>query len=240
MKLAVNTLPPAILLGGRCITMSMARSLGRAGVPIYALNSPDAHVRHSRYCTLLRPRGGDDPASWSEFLRGEESEPFRGAVLLACSDAEVELLVQHRAELADKFLLDLADENQLRVMNKLNTYRIGQAAGLPLPGFWTPQNRDQMEELRGELPFPLLVKPLLAHKYRKRFTRRLVIAGDFEEALKGFRTAQAAGLDVMLVEMIPGPDDRLCSYYTYLDEQGTPQFHFTKRIIRRYPEVLGG
>jgi D-aspartate ligase len=40
---------------------------------------------------------------------------------------------------------------------------------------------------------------------------------------------------VLLMEKIPGPDDRLCSYYTYMDENGDPLFHFTKRIIRRYP-----
>ena len=39
--------------------------------------------------------------------------------------------------------------------------------------------------------------------------------------------------------MIPGPDDRLCSYYTYLDEDSRPLFHFTKRIIRRYPALRG-
>jgi predicted ATP-grasp superfamily ATP-dependent carboligase len=39
--------------------------------------------------------------------------------------------------------------------------------------------------------------------------------------------------------MISGPDDRLCSYYTYLDEESRPLFHFTKRIIRRYPLLTG-
>ncbi len=47
------------------------------------------------------------------------------------------------------------------------------------------------------------------------------------------------GVEVVLLEVIPGPDDLLCSYYTYLDEAGEPQFHFTKRIIRRYPEHEG-
>jgi len=41
------------------------------------------------------------------------------------------------------------------------------------------------------------------------------------------------------MEMIPGPDDRLCSYYTYLDENGDPRFEFTKRIVRRYPVNMG-
>jgi predicted ATP-grasp superfamily ATP-dependent carboligase len=42
------------------------------------------------------------------------------------------------------------------------------------------------------------------------------------------------------MEWIPGPDSLLCSYFTYLDEQGTPLFAFTKRVIRRYPTGMGG
>ena len=44
---------------------------------------------------------------------------------------------------------------------------------------------------------------------------------------------------MLLMEYIPGGDDRLCSYYTYLNEAGAPLFHFTKRIIRRYPAGMG-
>jgi predicted ATP-grasp superfamily ATP-dependent carboligase len=40
--------------------------------------------------------------------------------------------------------------------------------------------------------------------------------------------------------MIPGPDDKLCSYYTYLDEKGNNLIDFTKRVIRRYPMNMGG
>jgi hypothetical protein len=46
-------------------------------------------------------------------------------------------------------------------------------------------------------------------------------------------------MDMLLMEHIPGGDDRLCSYYTYLDENSEPQFHFTKRIIRRFPSGMG-
>jgi D-aspartate ligase len=38
---------------------------------------------------------------------------------------------------------------------------------------------------------------------------------------------------------VPGPDSRLCSYYTYLNEESEPLFDFTKRIIRRYPIYMG-
>ena len=49
----------------------------------------------------------------------------------------------------------------------------------------------------------------------------------------------AAGVDVLLMELIPGPDSDLCSYFTYIEEDGEALFHFTKRVIRRFPAGMG-
>src|SRR5207245_6512018 len=85
----------------------------------------------------------------------------------------------------------------------------------------------------------LIVKPLYSHLYQKRFARRLVIVRNLDELLAALHNAIDSGIDMMLVEMVPGGDDQLCSYYTYLDENGAPLFHFTKRVIRRYPAIRG-
>lgn len=237
-----TSLPPALLLGGGCNALSVARSLGRAGVRVYALNTADAYVLSSRYCKPLRlPDSGNDINAWGEYLLGPQSAPFHGSVLLACSDAELEYLAHNREALSRRYRLDLANpEAHLCVLNKLSTYRQAESAGLPLPRYWSPRTREEVEALRDTLPFPIVVKPLYSHAYRKRFTQKLVIAHSFDVVEKAVSTARAAELDVMLVEMVPGPDARLCSYYTYLDESGAPLFHFTKRIIRRSPPVFGG
>ena len=84
-----------------------------------------------------------------------------------------------------------------------------------------------------------MLKPLYAHQFKKIFEGKYLMARDFDELLAAYRQASEHGVEVVLLEVIPGPDDLLCSYYTYLDENGAPQFHFTKRIIRRYPEREG-
>lgn len=236
------SLPPAILLGGGCNALSVARSLGRSGVRVYALNTPEAYVCCSRYCQTIKPSGGgEDIRAWGDYLLGAGSASFHGAVLLACSDAELEFMAHNREALAARYRLDLASaEAHLCVLNKLSTYQKAQAAQIALPCYWAPRTREEVEQLRDILRFPLVVKPLYSHAYRKRFTQKLVIAHDFETVHKAVHSARIAGLDVMLVEMIPGPDSLLCSYYTYLDESGAPLFHFTKRVVRRSPPVFGG
>ena len=90
-----------------------------------------------------------------------------------------------------------------------------------------------------EYAYPLMIKPLHSHEFKRVHEGKYLMAADFDELLAACRRTHEHGVDVVLLEMIPGPDDLLCSYYTYLDENGAPQFHFTKRVIRRYPEHEG-
>lgn len=236
-----DPLPPAILLGGGVNALSIARSLGRMGVTVHALNEPTAEVRHSRYCRWVPlVSSGDQERDWADFLLGPESEPLRGAVVLSASDAGIQVLLRHRAALQDKFLLDESNPDaQQRMLNKLATYRAAVAAGVPTPRFWAVSTADEVRALRGELVFPLLVKPQISHRFEQRFGKKYLLAQSYDELLAAFEAMNGWGIEVLLVERIPGLDDRLCSYYTYLDADGHAHFDFTKRVIRRYPLSMG-
>jgi D-aspartate ligase len=231
--------PPVILLGGGANALSVARSLARAGVEVYAINEPTAYVRCSRACRWLDVRGRA-PDAWARFLVGPESERFRGAVLLACSDDGIEIIARHREALGARFLLDESNPAaQLSMLNKCRTYHEARASGVPTPRFWTAETRAEVRALRDDLVFPLIVKPHLTHVFEQRTGKKFVVVHDFDQLLRAHEVLGASGIETLLVEWIPGPDDRLCSYYTYLDREGTPLFHFTKRIIRRFPAGMG-
>jgi len=233
---------PVVLLGGDHGALSIARSLGVASIPVYVINDPDSEVRYSRFCRWVTlPTGGSTPESWAEYLLGRGSDYLRGAVLLAASDEAIEFIGEHRQPLSDKFRLDISNPVAQRCMlDKLCTYRAAQAAGIPIPGYWVADNREDVERLRPELVFPLVLKPILGHTYSRKFTSAYTVAANFEELLTAFEAVDCAGIRTFLVEMIPGPDDCLCSYYTYLDEHGNHLVNFTKRVIRRYPMNMGG
>jgi predicted ATP-grasp superfamily ATP-dependent carboligase len=236
---AGDALPSAIILGGGANALSIARSLGRAGIAVYAINEVTAYVRYSRYCRWLEVPG-DAPDSWARFLLGPESDRLRGGVLLACSDEAIAIIARHRPELSARFRLEESNPvAQLAMLDKLRTYQAAQAAGVPTPRFWAAQSREQVLALRDALVFPLIVKPQLTHLFERRSGQKFVVAGDFDQLLRAHEALGAAGITTLLVERIPGPDDRLCSYYTYLDRKSLPLFHFTKRIIRRFPAGKG-
>lgn len=233
--------PPAIVLGGGANALSVARSLGRRGVAVHAINDWSSYVRRSRYCRWVAlPDEGPREAVWSDFLLGPASDCLRGAVLLACSDEGIQCIANHRERLLEKYRLDDSDPVAQRAMlNKLATYQHALAAGVPTPRFWLARAAQDIAGLRGSLVYPLLVKPLYSHVFEQRFGQKFVIARGYDDLVAAFDKVRGAGIDAMLVEMVPGPDDRLCSYYTYLDESGQPLFDFTKRVIRRYPANMG-
>jgi predicted ATP-grasp superfamily ATP-dependent carboligase len=234
-------LKPAILLGGDANALSVARDLGRMNVPVHVINESDAVVRHSRYTNWIDvPRTGTLEQSWAAWLLSPAAEHLHGSVLLACSDAGLQVLIKNRPALQSRYLLDDAHvPAQTAMLDKLTTYEHAQSAGVITPRFWKTSTREQILALRDDLVFPLMVKPRLSHLFEAVFDRKHVIVDSFDQLLATFDTAAGAGMDTLLMEHIPGGDDRLCSYFTYLDENSDPLFHFTKRIIRRHPAGMG-
>jgi len=125
------------------------------------------------------------------------------------------------------------------MLDKLATYRAAAAAGVETPRFWSVASNEELSALCDSLVYPLLVKPKSSYAFTDRFKGKFFVAQNFDEVASGCSRIAEAGIECLLVEKIPGPDDLLCSYYTYLDEHGTPLFDFTKRIIRRNPPNMG-
>lgn len=232
-----------IVLGGNANALSIARSLGRRGVAVYLLGTP-AHLGRSRFCRRLRPprqaEHEEPPQAWLRMLVGPDLRRLHGGVLLAGSDEGLELIARNHDRLEPLYRLDLFEPREpLWMLDKLATYREARAAGVPTPRFWTPSDAEEVAALRDELVYPLLVKPLYSHRFQRRFRGKFVVVDDLEELLAAYRAVRASGVEVMLVERIPGPDSELCSYFTYVDEEGTPRLDFTKRVIRRHPVGMG-
>jgi predicted ATP-grasp superfamily ATP-dependent carboligase len=234
-------LPPAILFGGFFQTLQVVQSLAARSIVVYALNDRWNAARFSRLARAIRlPANVPYAQAATAFLTGSASDYLQGSVLLAAGDVELEIVGKHRDTLSDKFLLDLSNPcAQLIMLDKLATYRAAKEAGVATPRFWQVCREQDLYCLREELVYPLIVKPKVSHVFQKRFKVKFFVAEGFNQLLESYRIAKSADIGVLLVEKIPGPDCRYCSYYTYLDEEGNALFDFTKRIIRRYPMNMG-
>lgn len=235
-------LPPAVILDGDANALSIARSLSLLGIQVFAVGPKDSRVRHSRHIRWITtpPARGCDKG-WIEYLLGPKALFLHGAVLLPAGDAAIQTILKNREELAQRYLLEEMNPQARQCMlDKRSTYQAARSVNVPTPRFWLAKSREQIEALRDALVFPLLVKPLLSHVFEERYGRKFFVADSFDALRAVWDGVHETGIETMLVEWIPGLDDNLCSYYTYLDAQGEPLFHFTKRVIRRNPPGMGG
>ena len=236
---------PALVLGGRDNALSIARSLGARGVPVYlSTDATSDMIGRSRFCSrfFAYPTAEDAIPLWTELLLDQPNGDLDGAVLLGACDEAVEFLARHRETLKQRYTIDLFDSDiQLAMLDKTKTLALAAEHGCAIPGNIDAAPDMTAQQLAADMQFPLLVKPKLSHLFQQAFDgRKFFVAHDESELDRGLERVRQHDIDVMLCELIPGPDSLLCSYYTYMDDSGSPLFHFTKRIFRRFPVGEGG
>ena len=235
------SLPPAVVLGGSYNSVSVTRALGRQGIAVHALGdgAGGSLVEHSKYLHSYVPVSSAAGAAdeWMAWLR---TGP-RGAVLLPCSDGALEFLARHRTELVAMGFHPAAgaDEVTLAMLDKERTYELAREVGVPAPRTASVQTMAELQEAASGMDFPCALKPRHSHLFAREFDGKALICQDADELTAAFAATSEAGLEMIVTEIIPGDDSRYCSYYSYLDDDGTPLFDFTKRKPRQNPPGFG-
>jgi len=234
---------PVLILGGKENSLSIVRRFGKLGITTRVSGAADCWGRYSRYCSqsLPIPRGVAPAVFWSELLLSGKSSELQGSVIICCSDVAIEFVAANREELSKHYLLGAGNAKlQNALLDKRETLQLARKAGVSTPQFWNATCEDELLLIRDEVQFPVMVKPIISHRFSKVFGCKLFIIEDsFDELAEKVRLSWQNDLEVMVIEMIPGPDSLLSSYYTYIDDENNVLFDYTKRIIRRFPQNQG-
>ena len=242
-RVAIEHNPPVLILGGSVNALSVARSLGRRGIEVRASVSMGNHVLFSRYCKkrLAIPPGIHKKTYWKELLLGRPAEWIKGNVLFPCNDEAVEFIAEHYDRLRQHYIVETIDPDIHQAMlSKSRTMELAHQMGLAIPRFWHLNTMKDVEHILPHLSLPVIVKPVHSHLFLKYFKNKKYFFARTQEELKtSIQRCVEKGIQVIISEWIPGPDDLLASYYTYITEDGQPLFHYTKRVIRRFPVNSG-
>ena len=239
--------PPVLLLDGGVVSLSVARSLGSKGIPVYTLNIPQNHGRFSKYSNRLQFTG-ENIEDWVKWLTSDALKQIPGAVIFPCSDYTIEMVARYRTQLADHYILpEINDSLMLAMLDKAETYKIADKIGVPAPKTWCINSEEEIEGILSSLTYPCALKPRFSHEFRGRnFLKKLFIVKNQDELLTEFKSIYELGKkynfrsDLIITEFIPGVgENQFLSYFSYLDENGTPLMHFTKRKPRQYPIYSG-
>jgi D-aspartate ligase len=231
--------PPAVVLGGSFNAVSVARSLGSAGITVHALGSTGDFVRRSRYCSSFTDVGSGAEAQ-SGYRRWLETGP-RGAVVLPCADEGLEFVARNRALLATLGYrsVEADDEVVLAMLDKERAYALARAAGVPAPRTRRVRAVEDLQSAADEIGFPCALKPLASHVFARHFSGKAFVATDLDELRRAHALTETHGVEMLVTEIVPGPDSGFHSYYGYLDADGASLLHLTKRKLRQCPIRFG-
>lgn len=234
-----NCRTPVLILGGKENSLAVTRQLAGHGVSVRVSGPSNCWGMFSRYCLEKFPvPTGIEPGSyWTNLLLSDNARRLRGHMIFACSDEALEFLATHHSDLKRHYILDIArPELVLDLLDKRKTLELAKAASIAAPSFWRVNRLADLSAIRTEITYPVLVKPVHSHKFSQIFGKKLfVVRQGFAELEKKVSLSLRNGLEVVIVEMIPGPDSLLSSYNAYITGNGATLFSFTKRVLRRYP-----
>ena len=243
-----SALPSVLLIDGGVVPLSVARSLGRRGISVYTLDIPQNHGRYSKYSTRIKYNGENNIEGWVQWLTKEAPEQIRGSVIFPISDEIIDMVSRYRTQLAEEYILpEMNDKLTIAMLDKAETYRLAEKIGIPAPKTWCVNSVEDIEQCIPFISFPCALKPRFSHEFKGRnFLKKLFIVNNQDELFSEFNHLNELGQkynfrsDLILTELIPGfAENQFQSYYSYLDENGTPLMHFTKRKPRQYPVESG-
>lgn len=225
-------------------SMDLVRPLGLSGIPCVVVVEPGDAAVYSRFTRgaidLADPRRAagvllERLLSWAR----DQAEP---PVLFYGQDDDLLFVSRHREQLRGAFRFVIADAALVEdLVDKARFGDLARRLDLPVPSTVCVEAASvSPDDL--DLRFPLVVKPA-AHE---RGNWAVVSSG--AKAL-GARTAgelralwpglAREGLEVLVQEMIPGPESRIESYHVYVDAAGVTVAEFTGRKIRTEPPAYG-
>lgn len=232
---------PAFVLGGHTMALGVVRALGTMGVPIILVhyNENDTgqvskYVKHR----IQAPHPEKFETQFIDLLI-ECANQFGGGILFPVSDETVVAVARNKARLEDYFTVACTswDVTQ-KFIEKKYTYALADTIGVAAPKTVIPTSLEDVENYARTVDFPCLVKPSQSHLFYDYFKKKMFPVGSTDELISVYQKAAAAGLEIMLQEIIPGNDTNVVNYNAYFS-QGKPLLEFTAQHIRNAPPQWG-
>ncbi len=236
---------PAVVLGANYyIGLSAIRSLGVLGAPVIAMDYDEkAYGFGSKYVSeqvLIPNINTQGERAVVEFLKSYAKKLDKPPVIIPSADAYAILLSKYSDELEQYYLFPPLPKGLVNsLINKNSLYKLANKHGMPIPKTFFPNDLQDLDDIKQKITYPCIVKPELSHEFVKKFRSKVVRVNNFSQLYDAVKLAIEAGLNVMVQEIILGPDDNVYTYDAYFNRDAEPVKVFTNRKRRQFPIYFG-
>ena len=216
--------------------VAAVRSLGRHGIDVTVGESTRlAAAAFSRYCTraVVYPSPLFNPAGFVEFIYKELSrQPYQ--MLLPMEDEPMALLAQHRAELSRLTYLPIVSYEKLQfARSKDAVLKLAEGLGIPVPKTWYVDSLAQLDDLKGCLPYPVVIKPRMGSG-----ALGVCYPRNQHDFINQYQALHRRFPYPLIQEFIPRNGTGYGASFLF-DEKGDVKASFVHKRLREYP-VEGG
>lgn len=153
--------------------VGVIRTLGRLGVPVYAITEPGlTPAAASRYLAgrfVWPATGHEDQRQLAAGLRGIGEVIGRPAVAIAADDESAVLIAEHQDELSERFLIPPVPPSLPRKLaSKTGLFELCVEHDVPAPASITPRTRAEVAAFAATATFPVVVKNAEVWERRRR------------------------------------------------------------------------
>jgi len=229
--------PAAVVDVGWVNGLAAIRSLGRAGVRVFAVDHrPSALGFRSRYGErALVPNVAEDEDAFVAAVRELADRADGPLVVIPTHDPGLNALARN---LDESFLAPFPAWDVLAaVQSKREQLERALAAGVDVPETRHPRSIDEARAAAVEVGLPALVKPSDHVGFKRRFRRQGFRCDTAAEVADAY--ARAEEFEPMIQEFVPGGDDALYTVGSYLARDGRPLGVFSGRKLLQTPPGVG-
>ncbi len=230
---------PAVIVGADICGLGLARSLGRAGVPVVVVDS-DARrpAMHSRYVRRFISPEIEGPGLVDGLLALSDQLDGR-PVLFLTSDLQVRAVSEHRSRIQHAYCIRMPDHDRVcQLLHKVGFQDLAERHGFPVPAIVTVREPSDLVQLR-RIRFPAVIKPASKEAFLRGRAPRAVRAEEPAKAEAICRAILPLVPDLIVQEWVEGPDDNIYFCLQYHGDHGIVASSFTGRKLRSWPPATG-
>jgi predicted ATP-grasp superfamily ATP-dependent carboligase len=236
-----NRTSVVVLGSGHHGGLAIARSLGRLGVPVYAIDRDWWETAFaSRYCRgrFLLDISRDPSGAALDHLIAIGRQLGGHPILIPTTDEGTIWVAEHAGVLDETFRFTRLDPNLVRTLcDKSRMQKLADRCGVPVAHSMVPHCRESLDRFASDSTFPVMVKATDAERLRARAGGTKFLVHKRTELLDLFDKAWDGHSPNFLVqEFIPGEDWMFDGYF---DDHSQCVFGITGKKIRRFPARTG-
>jgi predicted ATP-grasp superfamily ATP-dependent carboligase len=238
---------PAVIAGAYQTGVLGVRALTRRGVRASLIDcNPAMAGFHSVHGPARRcPDPDVDGAGWVRFMIDLAVELGGRPVLIPSSDRYITAIANHTDALSGHYILSPGVPIQGLLADKDTQYALAAKHGMPMPRTEYAHDAEDVARFARDAAFPCLLKPkhfrewLRCAKDHPLYGRKIAIANSPEQLLAIYEQAAPIERDVILQEIIEGPDSGKRVYLSCYDASSRRIAHAMLRELRCEPLGFG-